>query len=293
MRAHQYNALPPQLSNQTAFNQSFDEANSSMAGCVHAWGLARDESMDVSNDPRFFAKSVMDKRLGAFKSLTIVSSLMFGTSMGQCFKMKKDMNFDDWDPYVGNIGLWQLLGFGISVVVAIFCLFSLYVIAHQLFYANRLSTSGPTGFEQASVFYLTRVIVMWRHLAIKCLFNGLWLFIILVGVQLFCKFYKDADAKLRQPHTVFVVNLANGTSMNTSVDFSAFKKHHKLDMMLHSILGYIVLVIFLGVSAVLITVRKHHLTVFQENYKAVKVMTHPLESTMRAMSHRSGHLLET
>jgi len=235
----------------------------------------------------------MDKRLGAFKSLTIVSSLMFGTSMGQCFKMKKDMNFDDWDPYVGNIGLWQLLGFGISVVVAIFCLFSLYVIAHQLFYANRLSTSGPTGFEQASVFYLTRVIVMWRHLAIKCLFNGLWLFIILVGVQLFCKFYKDADAKLRQPHTVFVVNLANGTSMNTSVDFSAFKKHHKLDMMLHSILGYIVLVIFLGVSAVLITVRKHHLTVFQENYKAVKVMTHPLESTMRAMSHRSGHLLET
>jgi len=55
MRAHQYNALPPQLSNQTAFNQSFDEANSSMAGCVHAWGLARDESMDVSNDPRFFA----------------------------------------------------------------------------------------------------------------------------------------------------------------------------------------------------------------------------------------------
>jgi len=286
-----YNALP--LSNQTAFHQahSFDEANSNLAGCASAFGLARDESMDVTNDPRFFAKSVMDKRLGAFKSLTIVSSLMFGTSLGQCFKLKKNMDFSEWDPLVGNIAVWQTVGFFISVAVAVMCLLSLYVIAHQLFYANRLMTSGPTGFEQASVFYLTRVIVMWRHLAIKALFNGLWLFIFLVGIQLFCKFYKDADAKLRKPHMVFIVNMINGTSFNTTqIDIES---HHKLDMMGHSILAYCVLAIFMVCAFMLIIVRKHHLTVFQENYKAVKVMTHPLESTMRAMSHRSGHLLET
>lgn len=286
---HAYDALP--LSSQTGFQQSFDEADSTLAGCASGWGLARDESMDVSNDPRFFAKSVMDKRLGAFKSLTIVSSLMFGTSLGQCFKLKKNMNFNDWDPLVGNIAIWQMFGFAISVAVAIMCLLSLYVIAHQLFYANRLLTSGPTGFEQASVFYLTRVIVMWRHLAIKCLFNGLWLFIFLIGIQLFCKFYKDADTKLNKPHMVFITNIVNGTSVNyTTLHFEA---HHKLNMMLHSIIGYCILFVFLSCACMLIIVRRQHLTVFQENYKAVKVMTHPLESTMRAMSHRCGHLLET
>jgi len=284
-----YSAMP--LSNQQGFTNSFDEAHTTMAGCVYSAGLARDESMDVSNDPRFFAKSVMDKRLGAFKSLTIVSSLMFGTSMGQCFKLKKNMDFTEWDPLVWNIAYWQMLGFAISVAVAVMCLLSLYVIAHQLFYANRLTTSGPTGFEQASVFYLTRVIVMWRHLAIKCLFNGLWLFIFLIGIQLFCKFYKDADAKVNKPHMIFITNIINGTSQNTT---SISVPHpHKLDMAVHSIIGYITLAVFLGCSWMLIIVRRQHLTVFQENYKAVKVITHPLESTMRAMAHRSGHLLET
>lgn len=277
-----------------SFNNSFDESNTRLAECATGFGLARDESMDVSNDPRFFAKSVMDKRLGAFKSLTIVSSLMFGTSLGQCFKLKKNMNFAEWDPLVGNIAIWQIVGFAISVAVAVMCLLSLYIICHQLFYANRLITSGPTGFEQASVFYLTRVIVMWRHLAIKCLFNGLWLFIFLIGIQLFCKFYKDADAKMEKPHMVFVTNIVAGMSVDASNPGVIGHAHvHKLDMMLHSIIAYCVLFVFLANSFLLIIVRKQHLTVFQENYAAVKVMTHPLETTMRTMSHRSGHLLET
>lgn len=291
-----YNALPydTTMNNQMSFSSHGDETNTRLAECASGFGLARDESMDVTNDPRFFAKSVMDKRLGAFKSLTIVSSLMFGTSLGQCFKLKKNMNFSDWDPLVGNIAVWQIVGFFISVAVAYMCLLSLYVIAHQLFYANRLSTSGPTGFEQASVFYLTRVIVMWRHLAIKCLFNGLWLFIFLIGIQLFCKFYKDADAKLEKPHMVFIANVVDGNSITAAEAGIIGHTHpHKLDMMLHSIIAYIVLATFLACSYMLIVVRRQHLTVFQENYKAVKVMTTPLETTMRSMSHRSGHLLET
>merc|ERR1719327_1235384 len=199
-----------------------------MAGCISNIGLARDESMDVSNDPRFFAKNVMDKRLAAFKSLTIVSSLMFGTSLGQCFKLKKDMNFHRLDPYVGSIALWQAVGFILSVMVAVMCLLALYVIAHQLFYTYRLMTAGPTGFEQASVFYLTRVITMWRHLAIKCLFNGLWMFIFLVGVQLFVIFYKDADSEVKKTHMIWALNMVDGTSQNkTEIHLD---KHHKLNM---------------------------------------------------------------
>jgi len=262
-----------------------------MAGCISNIGLARDESMDVSNDPRFFASSVMDKRLGAFKSLTIVSSLMFGTSMAQCFKLKKDMNFSDFDPLVGSIAIWQLAGFAISMVVAVMCLFSLYVIGHQLFYCNRLITSGPTGFEQASVFYLTKVMVMWRHLAIKCLFNGLWAFVFLIGIQLFCKFYKDADKAMDKPHIVFFANVVNGTSVEDAT--YGIHKEHKLNMFLHSMLGYACLLFYLAVAGLLIIVRKQHLAVFQENYKAVKVLTDPMMTKMQTMSHRAGTTLET
>jgi len=279
------------MNSQASFVQSGDETNTRLANCMSEFGLAQDNSMDVTNDPRFFAKSVMDKRLGAFKSLTIVSSLMFGSSMMQCFKLKKDMDFSKWDPLVGSIAIWQTVGFFISVIVSVMCLLSLYVISHQLFYTNRLSTSGPTGFEQASVFYLTRVIVMWRHLAIKCLFNGLSLFIFLVGIQLFTAFYKDADTTLIKTHVVVIANVVDGNTMDDNV-FS-IKHHHKLNMAVHSAIGYCVLLVFFACSFMLIIVRRQHLAVFQQNYAAVKVMTMPLEATMRQMAHRSGHLLET
>merc|ERR1719440_2095408 len=142
----------------------------------------------------------MDKRLAAFKSLTIVSGLMFGTSMKLTFGLKQNLQFSAHQPYVGDIALWQGFGFVLSVVVASMCLISLYVIAHQLFYTYRLMTAGPTGFEQASMFYLTRTITVWRHIAIKCLFNGLWLFIMSSGFQLFGKFYDDALSTHNPPN---------------------------------------------------------------------------------------------
>jgi len=242
--------------------------------------------MDVSNDPRFFAKNVMDKRLSAFKSLTIVSSLMFGTSVKQCFELKKNMDFTSYEPYVGNIAIWQMAGFLISMVVAFMCLLSLYVIAHQLFYTYRLMTAGPTGFEQATVFYLTRVITVWRHLAIKCLFNGLWAFMALVGVQLFVKFYKDADGEVTGPHMVWAMNLVNGTSQDHKV--IEMLHHHKLDMTRHAILGYIVFIIFMCGFALLYYIRYTHLTVFRDNYGQIKAMTDPIQKNAKEMSQRSS-----
>merc|ERR1711879_75700 len=141
-----------------------------------ASGMARVESMDITNDPRFFAGNVMDKRLTAFKSLTLVSSIMFGTALSQCFALKKDMNFEDVEPLI-------------ALMIAIQCLLSLYIIAQQLFYTYRLMTAGSLGFDLAAVFYLTKTITMWRHLAIKLLFNGMLKFLVLVGIQLFVTFY--------------------------------------------------------------------------------------------------------
>jgi hypothetical protein len=273
--------LPP-----PAVVNSFDEASATCGAGL----LAGSESMDVSNDPRFFAKNVMDKRLAAFKSLTIVSSLMFGTSLGQCFKLKKDMNFHRLDPYVGSIALWQAVGFILSVIVAVMCLLSLYVIAHQLFYTYRLMTAGPTGFEQASVFYLTRVITIWRHLAIKCLFNGLWAFMALVGIQLFVKFYKDADSETKGPHIAWALNMQAGTAQNTTL--IDLHHDHKLDMTRHAILGYTAMAMMMSAALMLYYVRSQHLAVFRENYMAIKAMTDPIQQNMKSMSKRSSMHLE-
>jgi len=241
--------------------------------------------MDVTNDPRFFAGSVMNKRLAAFKSLTLVSSLMFGTALGQCFKVKKDMQFSKWDPLVGNIAIWEFGGFVLSTIVASMCLLSLYVITHQYFYTTRLTTAGPTGFEQATMFYLTRVIVVWRHLAVSCLFNGLWLFILLVGIQFFVTFYKDAAEKTDKVHQLWVSNLQYGQS--TNMTFITEPNTNKLNMVVHSVLAYISLLLFIIFTAILALVRHHHVRVFQLNYAKAKLRNDPLESTFHSMATRS------
>jgi hypothetical protein len=270
---------------------AYDSADGcTLSSCVTAVGLARAESMDMTNDPRFFSKNIMDKRLSAFKQLTIVSALMFGTALGQTFKMKKDMNFGKSEPYVGNIAIWQFFGFVIALIVSIMCLISLYVIVHQLFYTYRLMTAGPTGFEQASVFYLTKVITMWRHFAIKCLFQGLMLFLVLVGVQLLVKFYKDADSVVSKKHAMYALNLRDGSSVNELV--ADLHAKNSLDMKLHSILAYIVLVIYLGCTIGLWCIRQQHMQVFKMNYSDVKGMTIPIETTMRQMSVRSKNALD-
>jgi uncharacterized membrane protein (Fun14 family) len=258
-------------------------------------GVERADSMDVQNDPRFIASNVMDKRLGAFKSLTLVSGLMFGTSMSTCFGVKKDIDFSEYSPYVGYVGIWELLGFIVAFTVAAMCLISLYVISHQLFFCMRLKTAGVMGYEQATIFYLTRIIVIWRHFAMWCLFNGLWMFMILIGLELFIDFYKDAGNKYpvadASGHNMavtklWVTNLRAGNSLNAT--FIPMEKHHKLDMMVHTVLGYVILSMFFVVCIVLYFIHKHHVEVFQLNYKASKELSDPITNRVLEMGSRRG-----
>jgi len=254
--------------------------------------FVRAESMNVGNDPRFFAGNVMDKRLAAFQVLTIVNSIMFGTALGQCFGLKKDMNFSKVEPLVGSIAMWQFVAFLIAVAIAIMCLLSLYIVAHQLFYTYRLMTAGPSGFDQAAMYYLTRSITMWRHLAIKFLFNGLFFFMILVSIQLMVKFYKDADAvPLHKYDEVVIMNLVGGQSMNHAN--VVVHVHQKLDMTVHVAIGYVMLAICAFTAWVMLYIRKQHLTVFRENYEYCQERTHHITSVLRDMSHRSGAMIET
>jgi hypothetical protein len=247
------------------FAGTFDDDSTQWQGLAAYFDLARAESMDLSNDPRFFSGNVIDKRLEAFGKLTLISGLMLGTSMGQCFSLKKDMNLAFQLPPIGFI---QLLGFGLQMLCTFLCIISLYTIAHQLFYTYRLMTSGPTGFEAASMFYLNKTMTMWRHFAIKCLLNGLWVFILSSGVQLFSKFYKDAEA-------------------THDIDKPA------LDMKVHFVIGFIVFLCYGGVTLFLCMLRRHHLSAFRQYYQVIKAKSQPITDTMRDMQHRAGLVLDT
>lgn len=253
--------------------------------------LVRAESMNISNDPRFFAANVMDKRLAAFKTLTIVNSLMFGTALHQCFALKKDMDFSKIEPLVGCVALWQLVSFLMAVAIAIMCLLSLYIVAHQLFYTFRLMTAGPSGFDQAAIFYLTRSITMWRHLSVKFLFNGLLLFLFAMSIQLAVKFYKDADNYKVKFDEVVIMNLQNGQSDITS--HVHFDVHQKLDMTFHVAMGYFVLGICVATAALMLYIRKQHLAVFRQNYDFCTERTHRITSVLSKMSTRAGATIET
>lgn len=262
-----------------------------------ASSMARIESMDITNDPRFFAGNVMEKRLSAFKSLTLVSSIMFGTALKQCFVLKKDMNFEEVAPLVGNLAMWQIIAFFLALMVAIQCLLSLYIIAQQLFYSYRLMTAGSLGFDLAAVFYLTRTITMWRHLAIKMLYNGMLKFLILVAIQLFVAFYKDAAAVKDSHDSEMVINMFGNNSIAPDANghflVSVPKPVHALSMPVHVGLGYLTLAICTAVAIVMYRIRQQHQAVFGENYKHCELDTHPIERAVASMGMRGGFYVET
>merc|ERR1719329_289005 len=100
--------------------------------------------MDCANDPRFFAKSVLETRITAFSKLSIISGLMLGTATGEMFKLRKDFDLSElafgWIP----VGAMQLLGFICNVIVSFCCILSIFVLMQQYFYVYRLITAGAT-----------------------------------------------------------------------------------------------------------------------------------------------------
>merc|ERR1719450_473796 len=136
-------------------------------------------SMELHNDPRFFTVNVIDRRLTALASLSVVSGIMAGAAVDQCFALRKDfVLFDDSHWYKINVYDWmQLIGFlGMCVVLAVNVTTSL-VFGIQFFYTFRLMTGGPTGFETAKAY--------WRQLSATALTEGMPLFSLGVGLMLF------------------------------------------------------------------------------------------------------------
>merc|ERR1711879_855913 len=97
-------------------------------------GLVQSESMNMSNDPRFFQSSVLNKRLAAFSGLSVVSGLMVGTS-SDVISMKKDMDLSTFE------GVLQLISFSIMTFVLFANILATYVGVAQIYHTYRLETA--------------------------------------------------------------------------------------------------------------------------------------------------------
>merc|ERR1719450_1748379 len=81
----------PSHSNDEEYAGLHQELHPVMQMLEQTTGLVHSDSMDMTNDPRFFQGSVLNKRLAAFSSLSVVSGLLVGTST-EVVSMKKDMD---------------------------------------------------------------------------------------------------------------------------------------------------------------------------------------------------------
>lgn len=217
-------------------------------------GLVHSESMHMTNDPRFFQGSVLNKRLSAFAGLSVVSGLMVGTS-SDVLSMKKDMNLSTLE---GNL---QLVSFTIMTLVLFANIIATYVGVAQIYHTYRLETAGPTGFEMATSYYLNPNIVCWRHVAVKCMLNSLPLFLVSTGIRLEVNFERQAGIEPLPPSQYSARCLG----------FSF--------MAMYAVMGFIVAY-----------VHQKHMAIFRERYEVVKRKEMPYLKHVHSMmtSHRGA-----
>lgn len=222
------------------------------------------DSMDLSNDPRFFQPNVLNRRLKAFHALTIVSMIMAATALRQCFTTRKNMNFSHFSGWV------HASSFGIMTGVLFLDVFSLFVLVHQLFYSYRLMTAGPSGFEVAASFYLHPAISQYRKLAVRMLLQSMSLFLFGCGLHISFLFYRDA--------TVAAVPGPGDTVI--------------LDPNVHMVFASVVFGSWLVMACFLIHVHRKHRNIFRERYALVMDCQIPLLRHVKMLGTRTnaGHL---
>lgn len=162
-------------------------------------GLWYTESIDLSNDPRFMGDTILDKRLAAFTALSIIASISTGAVCDNFFPFfdVADIRLEGWNhhPWRTVRTVIQLIGFLMMSFVLFVDVVATLVFATQFYFAYKLMTSGPIGFESARGFYKDPQMTAYRSKAALGLVLGLPLFVLATGCMLYAKFDKvERDA---------------------------------------------------------------------------------------------------
>jgi len=220
--------------------------------------VPRAESMDISNDPRFFTDSVIDKRLVALGSLVVVSTLLLENAADIGFEMRKRMSLHSVE------STFQLGAFVILMGVLLANVLSVYVGVAQPYHTLRLATSGPAGFEASASYYLNKDIIVFRHVAVKSMLLSVPWFVLANGLRMVPKFVWDAQDAAPKKHQQEHVK-----GNESAVDIGMLGFHPPTrQLMLHMESGFFI-VLFVLAAIVVWTMHLQHLRIFQENYDKV------------------------
>jgi len=228
---------------------------SGLVALAERYGLVRADSMDITNDPRFFNDNVLNYRLAAFSGLSVVSALLTQNTMDQLFGMSKVMPiYNHYTKFLSVNGILQLVSFLLLVLILISNMLATYIGVAQPYHTIRLMTAGPTGFDAAASYYLNRNIVTWRHLAIRLMLQSLPLYIFQMALRLVVKFDRDTSKSPDLP------------------DVTPF----------HSVMQGIIFCAFMQCLALmLLWVHKKHFSIFRERYEVMCEMTKPMQGFMQ------------
>lgn len=225
-------------------------------------GLVHSESMDITNDPRFFTDNVLDKRLAAFGGLAVVTSIGVGSTLGQCYNMSKNIDLSTID------GVLQFTSFILMNSVLFTNVLATYVSVAQMYFTYRLMTAGPTGFESASAFYLSPCVAFWRHYAVKSMLTSLPLFLVASAFRIIVKFDREMP------------DISTHSKKLTMLPWWEARFHDV------SVLGIITWASWVFMSAVVLSVHLKHRSVFQARYREAQDAERPLLTSVRGLTER-------
>jgi len=204
--------------------------------------------MDLQNDPRFFQDNVINYRLSAFASLSVVSSLLIGVAQADIFCMNKSMSIFLKNGHLDRDGILQLISFILMSIVFIANVLATYIGVAQPYHTYRLMTSGPMGFETAASYYLNKNIIAFRHLAIKWMLWSLPIFMLQCGTRTIVKFSRG---------TANTVVLGSTPPLTARVE------------------GVVSGLIYVLIGLFVYYIHVVHFTVFREQYRIMATYTQP------------------
>merc|ERR1719329_401230 len=194
----QYTAMS-HLTDEEQFHGDHGE-HSHLSSLIEKMGFVRSESMDVSNDPRFFQDNVINYRITAFAGLSVVSGLMLQNAYDRAFDMKKHMGLFNRSGRFDLDYFCQLVGFLLLVFVILVNMLSTYIGVVQPYHTIRLMTAGQMGFEMSASYYLNKNICFWRHFSIKMMLLSLPAFSFSTGFRLLVRFDRDNEQSMEFTH---------------------------------------------------------------------------------------------
>lgn len=209
--------------------------------------LEREGTAELTNDPRFMMENVLDKRLAAFEAIGIVTEILATEAGKQCFEMAADFT---WTGPLLLFSILQVIGFLIMVAVMFMDLIAVSTLSLQLFFAIRLMTAGPTGFDKSARFYADRRMWLWRERAI---FGVKWSvvgFFLSSGIMLCVKFYVEGAPEVEEMS----------------------ERQHDKEYIGHKILAGSILLIFCVMAGCLTNLMVEHQRCFDENYTSTDMV---------------------